>query len=89
MERKYTSEMVQQYKLDEDETPTTGVISVIAAVENCSPLDLPPLAKAMDPDALDAILATGHEVDHLSFEYYDYEVTATPDEIRVEESVDR
>ena len=89
MERKNTSEMVQQYTLDEDETPTTGVISVIVAVENCSPLDLPPLAKAMDPDALNALLTAENGVDHLSFEYCGYDVTATPDEIRVEESFDR
>ena len=78
--------MVQQYTLD-DEPASVGVCSVIAAVENCSPLALMPLAEVIDPDALDALLAQKTGTHSVSFEYCGYKVTATPEEIRLEEPV--
>lgn len=78
--------MIQQHTVREDEAPSTAVYSVVAAVENRSPLDISPLAHAIDPDALDALLAGERGAERVSFEYCGYAVTATPDEIRVEES---
>lgn len=87
MSQQNQSRMVQQYTLDEDEAPSEGVYTVVAAVENCSPLDLTPLAKATDPDALDALFTAENGTDHVSFEYCGYAVTATSDKIRVEEPI--
>lgn len=80
------SHVVQQHTLDEAEAPSEGVYSLVAVIENCSPLDLTPLAKTIDTDALDALLAGKSEGKQVSFEYCGYNVTATPDEICVEES---
>ena len=79
--------MVQHYTLDENEAASIGVCSVVAAVENCSPLDLTPLTGVIDPDALDTFLAEKTATNAVAFEYCGYKVTATPDEIRVEELV--
>lgn len=73
-----------EYSLDSDEKPSAGVWSVIAAIENCSPLDLPPLAEATNPDALDTLLANSNGSEQLSFEYYGYEVTVTSDTVCVQ-----
>lgn len=78
--------MAQPYTLDEDETPSRGVYTVVAAVENCSPLDLTPLAEATDPDALDTLLEGDSEREQVSFQYCGYDVTVTPTEVRVKES---
>lgn len=48
--------MGRQYTSDESEAPSEGVYSVVAAIEDRSPPDLPPLAESTDPDALDALL---------------------------------
>ena len=77
--------MVQQYTLDKNEAASIGICSVVAAVENCSPLDLTPLAGVINPDALDTFLAEKTATNSVTFEYCGYTVTATPDEIRVEE----
>lgn len=86
MSKQANSPLVQDYTLDADESPSQGVYSVVAAVENCSPLDLEPLAKTTDPDALDALLTGDTRADRIEFEYCGYEVTATPDEICVRDS---
>ncbi|WP_226377589.1 HalOD1 output domain-containing protein [Haloterrigena turkmenica] len=46
-----------------DENPSAGVWSVIAVLEDCSSLDLPPLTEATDSDALDALLLAEHCLD--------------------------
>lgn len=81
-----TFQVIQQYTLDEDEAPSRGVCSVVAALENCSPLDLTPLGKVTDPDALNALLVGTTGTSEVTFEYCGYEVTATPEEIRLHET---
>ena len=78
--------MGQQYTLDGSEARSEGVYSVVAAIEDCSPLDLLPLAESIDPDALDTLLTGDTDTNQVSFEYYGYLVTATPREIHVQES---
>lgn len=77
------SRMVQQYTLDEDDTPSRAVYSTVAAVENRSPLDLTPLAEVIDPDALDALFTGNAETEQISFQYCGYDVTVTPTEVQV------
>lgn len=78
--------MDQRYTLDADEPPSEGVYSVVAVMEDCSALDLPPLAETIDPDALDSLLKGNSGSEEVSFHYCGYEVTATSDEIRVQEA---
>lgn len=75
--------MAHQYTLAADETPSEGVYTVVAVMENCSPLDLRPLAEVVDPDAVDVLLTGETEVERVSFEYAGYDVTVTPTTVRV------
>lgn len=75
-----------RYELEESESPSHGVYTTVATLEDCSPLDLPPLAESADTDALDALLAGGGEECLVSFEYCGYDVTARPDEVHVHRS---
>jgi hypothetical protein len=43
------------YKLEDGETPSTGVARAVARAEGCEPTDLPPLYDAIDPGALDSL----------------------------------
>lgn len=81
--------ILRQYTLGGDEAPSEGVYSAVTAVEDCSPLDLTPIAGVIDPDSLDALFTRYPEPNRISFEYCGYEVAATRDEIRVLESRDR
>jgi hypothetical protein len=74
--------MAHQYTLGADETHSEGVYNVVAMAKDCSPLELPPLAETIDPDALDALLAGSTA--RISFRYCGYEVVATGDEIQVQ-----
>lgn len=58
--------------------------AVVAELEGCSPLDLPPLADTSNPDTLDALLADDRGTTEVSFRYCAYAIVATPDEIRVQ-----
>lgn len=80
----HRSQMTERYVLDVDERPSEGIVSVVAVFENCSPLELTPLARVTDPDALDALLVRDGGVTEVTLEYEGYEVTATPEEIRAE-----
>lgn len=75
--------MGHRYELDHDEPPSMGVVDAVSAVENRPPLDLPPLAEAINPDALARLFAGGAESIRVSFRYCGYEVTVTSEEVRV------
>lgn len=77
--------VLQRYTLGETEAPSEGVYFVVAALEDRSPLDLAPLAAVTEPDALDALLTGGSGTTEVTIEYYGYEITVTPEEIRVRE----
>lgn len=76
--------MTTTYTLDDEEVPSDGVYAAVAEIDGRSPLDLPPLARTVDPDALDALLAGESGAREITFEYAQYLVTATPDEVRVD-----
>lgn len=84
MTREDENQVIQRYTLGAEEPPSKGVYSFIAVLENCSPLELPPLAEVTDPDAMDSLLTEDAEAWRISFEYCDYDVTVTRDEIHVQ-----
>jgi len=55
------------------------VVQAIAEARGTSPLALPPLADALDPDALDALYAAERAVSRVTFEYAGYSVAVAPD----------
>lgn len=75
--------MVRRHRVAVDEAPSAAIISVVAEKEDCSPLALTPLAEAVDPEALDALLAQDSGPDRVTFRYCGYEVTASVEEIVV------
>lgn len=75
-----------QYELSTDETPSQAVVEAVANAIDQSPLELVPLADAIDPDALDAMLDTPNgepSAVTVTFEYCGLEVMATPNEIQL------
>jgi hypothetical protein len=58
-----------------DGSPATAVVEAVADHEGVAPTDLPPLADAVDPESLDAVVDDGR----LSFEYCGYDVTVHAD----------
>lgn len=64
--------------LPDDNDVVTAVVGAVADAEDASPLELDPLAKAIDPDALDALVTSlGAERTSVSvsFQYAGYLVT--------------
>lgn len=64
--------------LPDDNDVVTAVVRAVADAENASPLELAPLAKTLDPDALDALVAsldTEPTPSSVSFRYAGYFVT--------------
>ncbi|UTF54005.1 HalOD1 output domain-containing protein [Natronosalvus rutilus] len=67
-----------------EETPAQAIIDAVAAADGCDPLSLPPLFDAIDPDALNGLVAqprSGPERRSwaLSFEYGGWLVTVDAD----------
>ncbi|MWG34010.1 HalOD1 output domain-containing protein [Halomarina oriensis] len=54
--------------------PSVAVVEAIAREAGVSPLDLPPLYDAIDPDSLDRLLPQDGTAE-MTFRYYGYEVT--------------
>lgn len=78
-----------RHEFDDDEPGrvSDGVISVVSAVDDTDPMDLPPLAESIDPDALDALFDRDDIPDRrLTFSYCSYRITVTADAIRLEEA---
>lgn len=63
----------------DDRSPTTAVVEAVAAREGVAETELPPLADAVDPDALDAVVHEDDDRGRLSFEYHGYAVTVHAD----------
>lgn len=65
---------------ESSELASTNVVLSIAALEGVGPVDLPPLAETVDPDALDKLFSPSADVDgSVSFEYAGYDVTISSD----------
>ena len=59
----------------ESEAPSARVIEAVAQETGESPLELsPPLFESIDPDALDALVASASTDVHVTFDYTGYEV---------------
>lgn len=65
------------------EKTSEAVVAAVAAATGQSPLELEPLAGAVDPDALNRLLQRDTEGLTVVFEYSGRRVTVTPGEIRV------
>lgn len=77
-----------RYPIPEDEEPSRAAYLAVAEARDTDPLDLPPLAKVIDTDALDAIAGSSSATEDASttFEYAECMVTITADEVRVEQA---
>lgn len=65
---------------ESSELASTNVVLSIAALEGVGPIDLPPLAETVDPDALNRVFSLSAEVNgSISFEYAGYDVTVSSD----------
>lgn len=67
-----------------DESPSMVVVSTIAAVSGRSFVDLPPLYTAVDPEALETLVAgeesgPDREEVEVTFTYADYEISVDSD----------
>lgn len=74
------------YPIREGDLASEVVYTAIAELTDRSPMELAPLASVIDPDALDAIVASGTSAGsfHVSFEYSGHWVTVTTDEVVLE-----
>lgn len=77
---------MHRYSLADAETVSQATYMAIAEAKGCDALDLPPIAEAIDADALDNLVSNSRTTDDLliTFEYADHEVTVTPDAVHVE-----
>jgi len=58
---------------------STTVVRAMAEVRGTSTLELPPLADAVDPEALDTLCAEGGATSRVAFDYAGYRVGVEPD----------
>lgn len=58
---------------------TEAVVAAVADAEGVAPLELDPLAAAIDPDALNALYGDGRHGVALEFAYQGYEVAVSGD----------
>lgn len=75
------------YPIREGDLASEVVYTAVAELTDRSAMELAPLASVIDPDALDAIVATSRAPAgswHVSFEYSDHWVTVTTDEVVLE-----
>lgn len=64
--------------------PSTAVVELVAEFADTDPLELPPIYRSIDPDALDALVAPGPggteaRATAVSFTYGDHDVTVHGD----------
>ena len=72
-----TNRRTQSTAVTEDTKPVSmRVVDVIASRLGCDPVELEPLAKTIDPEALDTVVETSAEAS-VSFEYDGFTVQVT------------
>lgn len=66
-------------------TPVSAIVTAIAELNECDPLDLPPLIESVDPGALNRLFSstTNNAIHRLAFSYCGYEVIVQQTEIRL------
>lgn len=73
---------VLTYEVNDDEDLSEGVVSAVAAVSDTDPAAMDPLAKSIDPDALDALFADRYDgtprgTGMAKFAFLDYELVVS------------
>lgn len=68
-----------EISIGEHESPSVTVVSAIASIRGCSPVQLPPLYDTIDPDSLDQFVSIldshGSSNVSITFRYNGYRVT--------------
>lgn len=77
---------MHRYSLTDDVSASQATYLAVAEATNCDPLELPPIAQAIDADAVDDLFTNPRSTEDLlvTFEYADHLVTITPEDVRVE-----
>lgn len=76
--------MTRVHPLHDDQRPSEAIYNAVAELRSCSPLELPPLAGAVDTDALDTLITSDTGACEVTFEYCDTEVTVTSEAVRLQ-----
>lgn len=79
--RSHPSESGPPYEMSfdpDEETAVEAVVTVAASLENRPPSELPPIARAIDPDALNELASRSAALESISFRYAGYDVTVRP-----------
>lgn len=75
-----TSERIGRYPWTDGESPSMTIVDAVAATTGLDPLDLPPLQRYVDTDALNTLVENGESGDgavlNLSFWYGGLEIVA-------------
>ena len=69
-----TVAVTRTFSADEPEALSAAVVEGIAEAEGTSPLDIPPLAAAIDPDALESLFHGRATPFQITFTYHGYTV---------------
>jgi hypothetical protein len=81
-----------KHSCDENEPISQTVVTAVAEVTGCDPIELDPLYEYIDPDAMDALFhpRSNDDVDqselHIEFSYTTYRVTVTKDYVHISNS---
>lgn len=80
-----SNDAVYQFQID-GAAPSQAVYQAVAEAKDCDPLDLPPLARVVDTDGLDAFVEAplGSQEVTCTLEYAGCVVTVTAESVRVE-----
>ena len=80
------------YEIEPGERPSEAVYSVVAAVSDRPPLELDPLAHAIDPDALDRLFSRPSSASsdgRAEFECCGYRIVVTAETVRIYEDAEK
>lgn len=75
-----TTPDVTRSKANPDVAVSTAVVESVSDATDTPALELPSLQKAIDPDALDALVAERTTTASVTFRYADHVVTVEPDQ---------
>ena len=82
-----TDAAAHTYQIGPAESPTTAVVTAVAAVTNTPPTDLDSLSDVVDPEALDRLWVTESDACmQVAFDYAGQRVVVTAEEVRITRS---
>lgn len=78
------AEPLRTFGWSSGDSPSTALVTAVADLDDESPLSLPPLYHAIDPDALESIFSPSQArgdplAENVQFEYHGYHVRLTAD----------